>query len=435
MEFKPAEDTYEDEESGAPAPGKRRWLGGYGFLLSVLIGIAIGCVVGIVAGKQAEKLKPIGDLFLNLLFTVVVPLVFVSISSAVASVAGLARLGRILAAMLVVFVVTGAISSCVMLGVTAVFPPAKGARIELKKPEKPAESPPLAEQLVNTFTVSDFPALLSKKNMLALIVFSMLFGMAVALSGEAGQDVARWLNALTHVVFKLVALIMYAAPLGLGAYFAYLVGVFGPDLLGSYARAMAIYYPVAFIYFFVFYTIYSGIAGGASGIRRYWKEIPTAMFTSLATGSSVATIPANLLASERIGVPRDIREIIVPVGATIHMDGSCLSAILKITFLAALFNMPLNTLDAYAIAVGVAILSGTVMAGIPGGGFMGELLIATLYGFPPEALPVLAVLGTLVDPPATMVNSTGDTVAGMLVARILEGRKWMEKAAGTGDSA
>lgn len=406
---------------------KRRLLGGYGFLVAILVGITIGSLLGILLGPKAAYFKPLGDIFLNLLYTVVVPLVFVSIASAVANVATLGRLGRIVGAMLLVFTLTGALSSIVTLVVTHYFPPANGTHIELKKLDSTEKTLTTSEQIVGTFTVSDFPALISKRNMMALIVFAMLFGVAVVTSGEAGRKVALGLEALSQVIFKLVALIMYAAPVGLGAYFAYLVGVFGPDLLGNYARAMAVYYPTAILYFFIFFTLYAGIAGGAKGIREYWTKIPTAAFTALGTGSSVATIPSNLIASEEIGVPQDIREIVIPVGATIHMDGSCISAILKISFLAALFNMPFNTIDAYVIAVGVSILSGTVMAGIPGGGFTGELLIISLYHFPPEALPVLAVLGTLVDPPATMLNSTGDTVAGMLVARILEGKKWMER--------
>jgi Na+/H+-dicarboxylate symporter len=400
----------------------------YRFLISILGGILIGCIVGAVLGKRALQLKPVGDLFLNLLFTVVVPLVFVSIASAVANVASLARLGKILGTMLLVFVLTGAVSSSLMLVLTAAMPPAKGANIQLAKPEQPAQTLTAGEQLVSTFTVSDFPALLSKKNMLALIVFAILFGIAVATSGENGRSVSALLDALSHVIFRLVALVMLFAPVGLGAYFAYLIGVFGPDLLGSYARAMALYYPTSVLYFFIFFTLYAWLAGGPGGVRRFWRAIITPALTALGTGSSVATIPANLQASEEIGVPEDVRELVIPIGATIHMDGSCLSAVLKITFLAGLFHTPLHGMGDYATAVGVAILSGTVMAGIPGGGFVGELLIVTLYGFPPEALPVLAVLGTLVDPPATMVNSTGDTVCGMLITRILEGPAWMRKA-------
>jgi Na+/H+-dicarboxylate symporter len=197
--------------------------------------------------------------------------------------------------------------------------------------------------------------------------------------------------------------------------------------VGSYLKAVAVYYPVAILYFLFFFSLYAWVAAGGTGVRKFWGNIFPAAVTSLATGSSVASIPVNLEASRKIGVPSDIREMVIPMGATIHMDGSCLSAILKISFLFGLFQMPFHDIQDFLTAILVAILSGMVMSGVPGGGFTGELLIITLYGFPPEALPILAVLGTLVDPVATMVNSTGDTVASMLVARFVEGKEWMKK--------
>jgi Na+/H+-dicarboxylate symporter len=197
-------------------------------------------------------------------------------------------------------------------------------------------------------------------------------------------------------------------------------------LLGSYARAVAVYYPVALFYFAVFFTLYAFLAGGGKGVRRFWSVIPSPAVTALATGSSVATIPTNLTAAAKLGIKKDVRDVVIPLGATIHMDGSCISAILKISFLFGLYNIPFEGIDTYLTAIGIAVLSGVVMSGVTGGGFIGELLIVTMYGFPAEALPILAVIGTLVDPPATMVNSTGDTVASMLVSRFTEGKGWMK---------
>ncbi|HJF75541.1 MAG TPA: dicarboxylate/amino acid:cation symporter, partial [Brevibacterium linens] len=136
----------------------------------------------------------------------------------------------------------------------------------------------------------------------------------------------------------------------------------------------------------------------------------------------------NLRVGEKIGVPRDIRETIVPIGATIHMEGSSLSAILKIAFLFAVFQRDFFTLENILIAIAVALLAGMVMAGIPSGGFIGELMIITLYGFPAAALPIIQIIGTVIDPPATTVNSVGDQASSMMVARILDGKNWMDKA-------
>lgn len=398
----------------------------YRYPIMLLICIAIGAVAGTIMGKDAEALKPFGDIFINMMFTVVVPLVFVNISSAVANIVDLKRLGKILGIMLAVFIITGIISATLMLVGVSIFPPAEGINLELKAPEE-INQLNTADQFVQAFTVSNFSDLLSRKNMLALIVFSILFGLSVSLAGEKGRKVADGLTALSDVMIKMIKILMYYAPIGLGAYFANLVGVFGPDLLGSYARAMAIYYPISFLYFLIAFTMYAYLAAGKQGPRTFWKNAISPAVTSFATGSSVATIPVNLSATEKIGVPKDIREIVIPLGATAHMDGSCLSAILKISFIFGLFNMPFHGMDTYITAIMIAVLSGVVMSGVPGGGFIGEMLIVTMYGFPPEALPIIAMLGTLVDPPATMVNATGDTVASMLVARIVDGKEWMKK--------
>ena len=128
-----------------------------------------------------------------------------------------------------------------------------------------------------------------------------------------------------------------------------------------------------------------------------------------------------------MGVPKDLRDIVLPIGATAHMDGSCLSAILKISFMFGIFNMPFKGIGTYVSAIIISVLSGVVMSGVPGGGLIGEMLIVNLYGFPAEAFPIIATIGYLVDPPATMINVTGDTVAAMMVTRIIEGKDWMKK--------
>jgi Na+/H+-dicarboxylate symporter len=198
-----------------------------------------------------------------------------------------------------------------------------------------------------------------------------------------------------------------------------MAGEFGAQIMGSYARVVAMYYPVAILYFAIGFSIYAFIAAGKIGVKKFWTHIPPAALTAMGTGSSLAALPANLQAAENIGIDEDVREIVLPLGATIHMDGSCLAAILKIAVLFALFGKEFTGIGTFAGAIGVSLLCGIVMSGIPGGGFLGEALIVSLYGFGPEALPIIAILGTLVDPPATMINSAGDTAAAMMVNRLL----------------
>ncbi|WP_077368707.1 dicarboxylate/amino acid:cation symporter [Anaerosalibacter sp. Marseille-P3206] len=398
----------------------------YKFPIILLSSIILGSIIGLIMGEKATIFQPLGDIFLNAMFTIVVPLVFITISSSVASMADRKRLGKIIGTMLLVFIITGLIASLIMIVMVNIFPPAKDVNIEIPKAEeiKPLNT---GAQIVAALTVTDFTELISRKNMLPLIIFSMFFGLCVSLIGEKGKKVADALNVLSEIFLKMVSIIMYYAPIGLGAYFASLIGNFGPELLGSYARAMAVYYPICIIYFFVAFFFYSYFAGGMPGVKNYFKNIFPVAITSLATQSSIATLPVNLNSAKKMGVPKDIRDIVLPIGATAHMDGTCLSSILKISFMFGVFNMPFKGIGTYVTAVVISVLSGVVMSGVPGGGLIGEMLIVNMYGFPPEAFPIIATIGYLVDPPATMVNVTGDTVASMMVTRVLEGKDWMVK--------
>ncbi|MCA9395132.1 MAG: dicarboxylate/amino acid:cation symporter [Candidatus Omnitrophica bacterium] len=397
----------------------------YRFTLLLIGALCAGSVTGVLLKDKAAFFKPFGDVFLNLLFTAVVPLVFFSISSAVAGMSSGRRLGKILLYMLIVFVATGTVASLLMIAAVKAFPPAQGVQIALEAPAD-TSAVTLGDAIVRAFTVSDFVDLLSKRSMLALIIFSILIGLATATAGERAAGFRSFLTGGNEVFSKVIGYIMLYAPVGLGAYFAYLIGVFGPQLFGSYFRAMLIYYPLAVLYFFGAFSLYALMAAGRAGVGTFWRNIFPAAVTALGTGSSVASIPLNLEAAEKSGVPEDIREVVIPIGATIHMDGSCLSAVLKIALLFGIFQMDFAGPGTLLTTLAVALLSGTVMSGIPSGGFLGEVMIVTLYGFPPEALPVISLIGALVDPPATMVNAVGDNVSSMLVARWMGGPQWQE---------
>jgi Na+/H+-dicarboxylate symporter len=398
----------------------------YGFSMILVASILIGAIGGIAFGRDAALLKPLGDIFLNLLFTAIIPVVFFSISSAVAGMSNVKRLGKILSAMMLVFFSTGLVASAVMVAGVQLYPPAQGVQIPLGS-DVNMNHFTASEQIVKALTVANFSDLLSKSNMLALIIFSVLVGLAASAAGEKGRPFSQVLLSANDVMMKLIGYIMYYAPVGLFAYFAYLVGVFGPELLGSYVRAMVLYYPVAILYFFVAFTCYAYLAAKGVGVRRFWKNIIPPSLVAAATGSSMATIPSNLEAARKTGIPKDISEIVIPMGATIHMEGSCLAAVLKIAFLFGIFNMSFSGIETILTAVGIALLTGIVVSGIPGGGTIGEILILSLYGFPLEAFPIITMIGTLVDAPATTLNAIGDNVSCMLVARILGGKNWMAR--------
>ncbi|MCB7318591.1 dicarboxylate/amino acid:cation symporter [Lacrimispora sp. 210928-DFI.3.58] len=398
----------------------------YRFPIILLSGIIIGAILGVILGEKAKVLAPIGDIFLNLMFTVVVPMVFVSISSAVGNMVNMKRLGKILGSLVLIFVSTGAVAAALVLVVVNVFPPAAGTTIEFATAEL-QEMTSIGDMIVGSLTVDDFTGLLSRRNMLPIIVFAILFGFCVSSCGGEDSPVGQFLNNLNDVIMKIVNLIMLYAPIGLGAYFASLVGEFGPSLIGDYGHTMLVYYPMCALYFIVAFPAYAYFAGGKEGVRRMFKNILNPAVTAFATQSSIATLPVNTEACDKIGVPADIRDIVLPMGATMHMDGSVLSAIVKISFLFGIFGQPFTGVGTYAMAIAVSILSAFVLSGAPGGGLVGEMLIVSLFGFPAEAFPLIATIGFLVDPAATCLNASGDTIASMMVTRLVEGKDWLEK--------
>jgi len=406
---------------------KKSFLKSYRFSLILLGAMASGCLLGRVRPGWAEPLKPLGDLFLRSLFMVVVPLVYFSIASAVSAMSSTFRFFRILGCMLLVFVVTGAIATFLMLVAVQWYPPALGFTDGAVAASAPVQQSNTFERFLRALAVGDFVELLSMRNTLALIVFAVLTGLAASAGGEKTRPFTAFLQGGYEVFVRVVGYVMYLAPIGLGAYFANLVVQYGDVLVGAYGRAMLLYYPLTMAYFFVAFTVYATVAGGWRGMKRFWGKIVPPSLTALATGSSYVTIPSNLEAAEQLGVPADIRETVIPIGATIHMEGSCLAAVLKIAFVFGVFHMDFTSPEVLLKAAGVSLLAGMVISGIPGGGIAGEVLIMTLFNLPPEALPLMNAIGNLVDPPATLVNAVGDNVSSMLVARIMGGRGWMDR--------
>lgn len=380
----------------------------------MIVSIITGGLYGYFAGSNAQLLKPVGDIFLNLLFTAVVPLVFFSVSSAVASLDQSHRLLNIMVMMFASFIVTGVFAAIWMLIVVVLFPPAQGVTIKLTA-MSPITNIDIATQIINIFTVNDFSKLLSHQNMLPMIFFSLLVGIAAA--HVKSQPFTAFLNAGAAIFMKVISYIMLLAPIGFFAFFAVLVAELGPQIIQQYLRVTWIYYSAAILYFIFFYTLFVYLANGVNGIKSFWGNVFVPMMTSLATCSSAASIPANLEAAQKMGVPISIYETVIPVGAIIHKDGSVLGAIVKIAFLFGIYGMAFSSLGVIATAIFIAILVGTVMGAIPSGGMLGEMLILSFYGFPPESLLIIAAISIIIDPLATMLNVTGDSVAAMLVAR------------------
>lgn len=410
--------------------------------LILLMAIIIGGIAGIVFGEKTSIIQPLGDLFLNLMFTIIVPLVFFSIASAIANMSGMKRLGKIMGSIVFVFLATAALAAVIGFIGTTIINPLDGTDTTAIKElmqnsdsQEAVEEVSLLSQLVQTVTVSDFPELFSRSNMLQLIVFSVLIGLSTALVGEKAKPITVFLSAGTAVMMKVVKIVMYYAPIGLGAYFASIIGQLGPQILEGYARTFVLYLILTLIYYFGFFTLYAFLAGGKEGIKLFWKNAFTPSITAIATCSSAASIPVNLEYVRKMGVPKDIAETVIPLGANTHKDGSVFGGVLKIVFLFSLFGKDMTSISSILSILAVAFLVGAVMGAIPGGGMIGEMLILSVFGFPIEVLPIIAVISTIIDAPATLLNSTGNTVCAMLVTRLVEGKNWLKQAFVKEDSA
>ena len=414
----------------------KKFLQNYGFISFMLVGIIAGCITGAVwpAVKEGEEyisqgarvLEPLGTIFINLMFCVVVPMVFCSIASAIANMQSAKRAGKVMGVTLATFFVTAAIAAVIMYVVVRLVPLVSGG-YEATEGEV-GSTLGVADMIINFFTKPDFVELLSRRAILPLIVFAVLFGFGVQMSGGPETIVAKFLANATQVMLNMVKIISYYAPIGFFGFFAYLVATYGPELIGDYSKTLLIYYGLCFAYMLVFFPIYARFGGGKGAVKVMFKNLFGPAAVSFGTCSSVATIPTNLEAAEKTGISKEVSNIVLPMGATMHMDGSAMSAIIKVAFLFGIFGKDFGTGEAI-LAIIVAVFSSVAMSGIPGGGGTGELVLCTIF-FPDQlaiAYPIAIALGNLVDPPATMVNAAGDYVASFIVERFVTGKDWLQK--------
>lgn len=362
----------------ATRPG-RSTLANYRDPIILIAFCILGAILGLVLGDKASFLKPIGQIFLNLLFCLIVPLIFFSIAGSIASTKDTGKVGKMIGYTLIIFILTAAISGGLIL-------------------------------LVTHFTG----------------VPTSFTAPAAAAAQSAAKPVVDWMNAMSLVCYKMVAILMKAAPIGLGAYFADLTGTYGIDLLKTYGSAMVVFYTVVFVYFFVFLGFYAWLAAGTWGVKNYFRVILAPALTALGTRSSAATIPLQMEACDKLGVPRDISSVVVSMGATCHMDGACIAVVYSEVLATTLFGHPLAGFD-FILALFLGVAASVATSSVPGGGAAGETMIVSVFHLPESAFPILLMVIELFDPGCTLLNSCGDTVVSMLITRIFHGKDWYKK--------
>ena len=411
---------------------KGSFLSNYWFIICMLIAIVAGTILGL-NWPGATVLAPLGDLFINMMFCVVVPMVFVSISSAIANMKTVGRAGKLMGTTIVSFLVTAAIAAIIMYVIVRIInivPTDFSIDVMVTETEDTTVAS-TGSLIVNFFTKPDFHELLSRRAMLPLIIAAIIFGFGVQMAGGPETMTAKMLDDLSNCIMKTVKIITYYAPIGFFGFFASLAATYGPELIGGYGKTLVVYYVTCFAYMFIFFPIYAEFGGGKGGAKVMFAHLFRPAAVSFGTCSSVATIPTNIEVAKETGISKDVSDIVLPMGATMHMDGSAMSAIVKVAFLFGISGMPFATGKAI-LAIIVAVFSSVAMSGIPGGGGVGELVLCTMFfNNSPEQLAVAYTLalaiGNLVDPPATMINAAGDYVVSFIVSRYVDGKDWLQK--------
>ncbi len=395
------------------------------FILSMLVGITGGCITGWL-WPNATSLEPLGTVFTNLMFCVVVPMVFCSIASAIANMDSAKKAGKILGTTILTFFGTAAIAAVLMYIVVRIVPLTTGNYTITEGEVNVTMS--LSDMIINFFTKPDFSELWSRKAILPLIVAAVIFGFGVQMAGGSETATAKLLADLSNCIMQTVKIITYYAPIGFFGFFAYLVATYGPSLIGDYGRTLILYYIMSFAYMLIFSPIYARFGGGKGAAKAMFQHLFKPAAVSFGTCSSVASIPTNMEAAADTGISKEVIDIVLPLGATMHMDGSAMSAIIKVAFLFGIFGLDFTSGKAI-LAIIIAIFSSVAMSGIPGGGGTGELVLCTVF-FPDQlaiAYPIAIALGNLIDPPATMVNAAGDYVSTFIVSRFVNGKDWFQK--------
>ena len=402
--------------------------------LILICSIIIGGIIGLVWGEDAKVLAPLGDLFLNMLFVIIVPLIFLTISTSIAKMKEPKRLGKIVRSIVFIFVITSLVSVLVGLATTYFIPlvDSNGGSKILSSLNMDAENEKvelnILSRTVEAVSVNDFSSLLSKEHIIALVIFSILIGISIRNSGKRGERALEVLLSFQDVVLNFVNLIMYYAPIGLGCYFASLVGTYGSSIAVGYLKTFIIYTVVCVAFYFIVYSIYAYIAGGKDGVIIFWKNIIPPTVTALSTCSSAACIPVNVDATKKIGVSSDIAETTIPLGTSFHKDGSIIGSVFKIMFLVYLFDTNISGFFGFGKILVVALIANLLITAVPiGGGTISETLIISMLGYPMGALPILTIIATIIDAPATVLNVVGDDASSMLVARMVDGKNWNRK--------
>lgn len=388
----------------------KKFIKNYKDTLILFLSLLIGFIIGLIFKEKANYLAPFGKLFINLLCILIIPIIFSSIASSIGKI-NTKKLKKLFKSILIVFIIMSLTSA--LVGIIATYSYRfvnKNNTITLTETTIENEKINLLEKTVNIISVDDFNKLLTKENLIAIILFSIIFGMAINISKEKGKIILDNLISLNEIVMNMLKIVMKYAPIGIGAYFASLVGSLGISITADYIKVFVYYTIIAVVFAFIYYSLIAILCN--KDIKKFWKESLPVIATSLSTCSSAACIPINIKCAKNLETKDEVANTTISLGTSFHKDGSIIDSVFKIMFLVYLFNKPVSVVTILLIS----LLATLLISAVPiGGGTISEMLIISLLGFPIESLAILTIIATITDAPATMLNALGNTSATVFV--------------------
>ncbi|TCN81401.1 dicarboxylate/amino acid:cation symporter [Shewanella fodinae] len=384
--------------------------------LQILAGMSLGIVVGQLLGERADYLKPIGTLFVNTIKMLIVPLVFCSLIVGVTSMQDTSKMGRIGFKSFAFYLATTSIAISLGLLVGALMAPGEGLPLAPHSAVADAKAvPSIMETLINIVPTNPVAAL-ADGQILQVIVFAVALGVALVLIGEHGKPAIRVFESLAEAMYKLTDMVMKLAPYGVFGLMAWVSGKYGMQMLLPLLKVIVAVYLGCILHVLGFYSIVLSVFARLNPLQ-FFKGVSNALAVAFTTSSSAGTLPVSMkCASEYLGVNKKISSFVLPLGATINMDGTALYQGVTALFVAQAFGVDLTWVD-YATIVLTATLASIGTAGVPGAGLVMLTLVLNSVGLPLEGVALIAGIDRILDMARTVVNVAGDLVATTVIAK------------------
>ena len=379
----------------------------------ILVGLVLGVVVGMLFKSLALALAPVGALFLNAIKMLIVPLVFVSLVAGITAMSDSAKLGRISVKTIAIYLLTTAFAVSIGLAFGTLFSPGEGMNMVASGSEEAKQAPSLVQILVGLVPTNPVMAF-AEGNILQIIVFAIALGVSMNLIGEKAAPVVKLFDSLAEVFYKLTDLVMRFAPIGVFALIAGVVASHGIEVLLPLAGVIGVIYLASIAHMLL---IYGGLIGGLARLSplRFFRGIAPALAVAFSTSSSSGTLPVSIeCARKNLGVSQGVAGFVLPVGATINMDGTAIYQGVLALFIAQAFGIDLNA-GQYLMIILTATLASIGTAGVPGAGLIMLGLVLTSVGLPLEGVALIAGIDRILDMARTTVNVAGDLMTTTLV--------------------